>query len=244
MDRVSIVRTDEVRRLTVGRSGIPGPGEDPGSGEFLTGDLNILRAEATVQYRIADPSAFAVRAAEVEPLLQRLAESSLARAMAGQPIDTSLRLGRALVARDAERTLATAVDRQRLGVVILGVSLTDARPPGEVAPDFAAAQAARSDRERRVNEAKSYAAASETRAHAEARARLERARGRAERTITMASGQAARFDSLQAQATKDRALTVRRMFLEALADLLPRVRRKVMLTPDEPLDLSIIDAGR
>src|SRR5262249_57024473 len=48
-DRVGRVRTEEVRRLTVGLAGAPGAGSEPGAGEFLTGDLNLLRSEATVQ---------------------------------------------------------------------------------------------------------------------------------------------------------------------------------------------------
>jgi len=234
-DRLTRLRTDEVRRLTVGRAGTPGPGEDPGSGEFLTGDANFLRAEAT---------AFAVRAEAVEPVLTRLAEASLSRALAGRSIDATLRDGRADAAREAEAALARGAARYGLGVAILGVSLTDARPPGEVAPDFAAAQAARSDRDRRLNEAETYARTSETRARSEARARLERARSRADRAVTMAESRAGRFLSLQAEATDARPLTVQRLFLETLREILPRVGRKVVLTPDEPLDLSILGGNR
>ena len=49
-------------------------------------------------------------------------------------------------------------------MAILGVSLTDARPPAEVAPDFAAAQSARSEHDRRINEARTYAATTVTEA--------------------------------------------------------------------------------
>ena len=58
------------------------------------------------------------------------------------------------------------------------MSLTDARPPAEVAPDFAAAQAAQSERDRRINEARTFAATTRAAAQAEAQARLDRARAR------------------------------------------------------------------
>ena len=185
-DRVIRVRPDEVRRLPIGLAGTPGPHDEPGAGEYLTGDLNLLRAQATVQYRVADPVAFILRAAELEPLLKRLAESSLSRALARQGIDATLREGRAAVAREAEADLDRSVRRYGLGISVLGVSLTDARPPTEVAPDFAAAQSARSEHDRRVNEAKTYAATTVTAADARALARLEQARASADRTVALA----------------------------------------------------------
>ena len=43
LDRLDRVRTDEVRRLSVGTSEEPAAGLDPSAGEFLTGDLNLVR---------------------------------------------------------------------------------------------------------------------------------------------------------------------------------------------------------
>jgi len=242
-DQVTRVRTDEVRRLTVGLAGTPGATDEPDSGEFLTGDLNLLRAQATVQYRVADPVAFALRTGAVEPLLSRLAEASLARALARRGIDTTLRDGRAAAAQDAQAEIDRAARRYGLGVAVLGVSLTDARPPSEVAPDFAAAQSARSEHDRRLNEAKTRAATTVTEARSQARTRLEQARARADRTITLARARAGRFLALLTEAAKARPLTARRLYLETLRDLLPKVRRKIVLTPDDPLDLSVFGAN-
>jgi modulator of FtsH protease HflK len=151
-----------------------------------------------------------------------------------------LRLDRAAIARDVASELSRSVADDRLGIAILGVSLTDTRPPGEVAPDFDAAQAARSGRERRVHEARTFAASALSAARAEAQARLDRARAHAHRRVVVARGRAGRFLALLDEADRSRALTVRRLYLDALRDLWPRVRRKLVLTPDEPIDLSIL----
>jgi modulator of FtsH protease HflK len=243
-DKVTWVRTDEVRRLTIGLAGTAGFGDEPGAGEFLTGDLNLLKAQATVQYSVADPVRFTLHASDVEPLLRKLAEASLSRALSRKGIDTTLRDGRALVAREAGDEIERSANEYGLGVALLGVSLTDARPPAEVAPDFAAAQSARSEHDRRVNEAKTYAATTVTEADSLAKARLEQARGRADRTVTLARSRAGRFLAILAEAEKARGLTVRRLYLDAVRDLLPKVGRKLVLTPDEPLDLSILGVGR
>jgi membrane protease subunit HflK len=241
IDRVTRVRSDEVRRLSVGLGDATAA---PGTGEFLTGDLNLLRAEATVQYRVADPVAFSLRAPEVEPILRRLAEASLCRALARQGVDATLRDGRAVAAREAEAELARGVERYGLGLAILSVSLTDARPPSEVAEAFAQAQSARSDHDRRVNEAKSYAATTGTKANATARARLEGAHAQADRALMLAKSRASRFLALKAEADKSYALTVRRLYYDTVRELLPKVRRKLVLTPDEAIDLSIFGSER
>ncbi len=243
IDRVTRVRTEEVRRLSVGLAGTPGAADDPGAGEFLTGDLNLLRARATVQYRVIDPVAFLLSAESVEPLLIRLAEASLARSLARQGIDAILREGRVEAARTAEAEIRRGVERYRLGVALLGVSLTDARPPSEVAPDFAAAQSALSAHDRRVNEAKTLAATTVTEAKSRASSRHEQARARADRTVALARARSGRFLGLLDAAAPARRLTIRRLYLDALRELLPRIRHKIVLTPDEPLDLSILGAS-
>jgi membrane protease subunit HflK len=242
LERRTRVRTDMVRRLEIGRAGSPTAEEEPGAGEFLTGDLNLLRARGVVQYRVADPAAFVLRTAEVEPLLTRLAGSSLARAFARRGIDAALRLERAAIAGDVEADLVRAAATERLGIAILGVSLTDARPPSEVAADFAAAQAAQSEHDRRVNEANTFAATTRTVTQAEVQARLEQARARADRAVVLARGRAGRFLALLAEANRARPLTVRRLYFDMLKEVLPRPRRKLVLTPDEPIDLSILGA--
>src|SRR3954451_20723009 len=90
-DRTNRVRLDAVRRLPIGQVDVPGPDDDPGAGEYLTGDLNLLRARGIVQYRVADPVAFAPRSPDVEPLLTRLAEAALTRALGRRGIDSALR---------------------------------------------------------------------------------------------------------------------------------------------------------
>jgi membrane protease subunit HflK len=242
LERRTRIRTDEVRRLEAGLARTASPADGSEGVEFLTGDRNLLRARAVVEYRVADPIAFVLRTGEgeLESLLLRLSESSLARALSRRGIDAALRLERSAIARDVESELARSVTAAGLGAEVLGVRLTDARPPAEVAPDFAAAQAAQSERDRRVQEAKTYASTTHTTALAEAQARVDRARARSDRAVVLARSRAARFLTLLAEADRARGLTVRRLYLDALRDLWPRVKRKIVLTPDEPIDLSIL----
>ena len=243
IDRTTRLRLDEVRRLEFGRIEAPGPMDAPGLGEYLTGDLNIVRARGVVQYRVADPVAFLLRSADRDQLLTRATEASLARALASRGIDAPLRGGRSEVAGEVRDALARSAGSLGLGVTILGVNLTDARPPVEVEPAFAEAQAAQSERDRRINEAKTLAGTLRPAALALAEGSTDAASTKAARDIEMARSRADRFLSLLAEADRSRPLTVRRLYRDALRDLLPKVRRKVLMTPEEPVDLGLFGVG-
>ncbi|HZW33111.1 MAG TPA: SPFH domain-containing protein [Isosphaeraceae bacterium] len=240
IDRLDRVRSDAVRHVTIGQAGPPGGDQEPSTGEALTGDLNLVRIQATVQYRVARPVDFVLHAEPAEHLLARSAEASLTRALARRGVDAVLRSDRQLIARDVERDLQADSDRLALGAAILGVSLTDARPPVEVAADFAAAQAAESHRDRRVHEARTHEAVQLTAAKAQAEAAREAARADATRTTLHARAEAQHFLTLMAEARRSPDLTIRRLYIETLQDLLDRVRRKLILPPGDSLDLTVL----
>ena len=103
------------------------------------------------------------------------------------------------------------------------------------------AQSAGSQHDQRIKEATTYALTSHTRTEAEAKARLEKGHTLATRTLLLAKSRNDRFVAIQAEMQKERELTIRRYYLEALHNLLPKVRRKLVFTSDEPVDLSLLD---
>ena len=135
-----------------------------------------MHIQATVQYRVANPVDYLLRIDQVEPMLIRSAEASISRALARRSIDAVLRSERRRVADEAREDIQADADRLPLGVTILGVSLTDARPPVEVAAEFAAAQSAESLRDRRINDTTTDAAVKLTAAAARGQAIQESAR--------------------------------------------------------------------
>ena len=214
----------------------------PSSGEFLTGDLNLLRVEATLQYRVVDPVAHALTGERASDLLCRAAEASLVRALARRGVDAVLRADRGPTARETRDTLQAIADRHRLGVLILGVSLTDARPPAEVAADFVEAQAAESRRDDRIQVARAYESVQAATAASRGEALRESGRADASRTLLEARAEADRFLALLAEVRRSRTLTVQRLYIETIPSLLGRVRRKLILPPGEPLDLTVMDS--
>ena len=240
LDRFDRVRTDEVRQLSLGGGETGEVPDGSGSGEFLTGDLNLVRVQAVVQYRVARPADLVVRSVDAQAQLGRLAEASLSRSLARRGVDPVLRSDRGRIGDEVERELTQAVDRHRLGLQILGVSLTDARPPAEVAADFAAAQSAESSRDRRITDARTEAETRLTAARASAQSRLETARTAAQNKLVASRAEAEQFLALLAEARRARALTCQRVYLDAMTSLLTKVHRKVVLPPGDSVDLTVL----
>src|SRR4051812_5977521 len=70
LDRVDRVKTGQARTLTVGAQDLQAAPlartPNPVADDFLTGDLNLVTAQATLQYRVKDPAPFLFAARSVE----------------------------------------------------------------------------------------------------------------------------------------------------------------------------------
>ena len=240
IDRFDRIRTDEVRRLNVG-VGIDGSAAgNSGADEFLTGDQNLVLVRAVIQYRVASPAERLVHSADADGLLARLAESGLSAALARRGIDPVLRGERQAIAAEVSRGLEQAIGRLHLGLEILGVSLTDTRPPAEVAADFSAAQSAESQRDRRVHEARTQAETTVVAARAAAASRQETARAAAQRKLLGSRAEAQRFVALLGEARRSPELTARRIYLDTMKSLLGQVRRKIIMPAGSDVDLTVL----
>jgi membrane protease subunit HflK len=247
LDRVDRIKPGETKTLTVGardpQSAPLAQAPNPETDDFLTGDLNVVTAQAIVQYRVLDPLAFLFAARSVDATLAAVAESALTRALAGRSIDDVLTTGRAEVADRMLRNVQERADLQGLGVSIRAVRLGRVAPPVPVAPAFADAARARSDRRQAVTRADEYRDRALADARGQAREIADRAAGQFDRLVQRAQGEADRFTKVLVESRKDLAATRRRLYLEALAELLPRFTRKVVVAAGQDLDISLFTEG-
>ncbi|NQT52709.1 HflK protein, partial [bacterium] len=145
-------------------------------------------------------------------------------------------------ARDA---IQATLERVDAGVSIRSVTLPSdgVTPPAEVADAFADVTSALGDRERLKSIAEGYA----NRVTAQARGQKQRilieSEAYADEVVKMAQGDAGRFLAEAEKLGEARDLTLRRLVLETMEEVLPRVR-KIVLDPHarRSLDLGIIEA--
>jgi modulator of FtsH protease HflK len=244
MDRVDRLARDRARTVSVGARGLQSAplsrAPDPDSDDFLTGDLNLVTAQAQVQFRVVSPIDYLFEPPSADAAVSALAESALSRALAARAIDDVLTAGRAEVSEQIRREVQAGADAQELGVSIRAVRLARVAPPTSVAPAFADASRARSDRRQVVTRAEEYRDRALADARGLARETLDRAEGKANVLVQSARGDASRFTKLLAEVRKNPRAARERIYLDTLAELLPKFKRKVVVAPGQDLDLSLI----
>jgi membrane protease subunit HflK len=243
IDRVDRIKVNQTRSLAVGASSATEApllrAPDPNSDDFLTGDLNLVTALALVQYRVRDPAAYLFRTPDLEVSLSAISESVMTRALANRSVDELLTTGRTEVADILTRGIQSLADQAGLGISIAAIRLGRVVPPSAVAPAFADAARARSDRRQAITRAQEYRDRTQSEGRGQAREVADAAAGRFDRLVEPARGEAARFTRVLAEARNGPGPFRQRLFLETLAELLPRFRRTIVVPPGQDLDISL-----
>lgn len=186
---------------------------------MLTEDENIVEVELNVQYRVADPVAFALRVEDPELTLSSASESALRHEVGSTAMDPILTTGRAVLADVVKLRLQDYLDRYRTGISLTNVNIKDARPPQQVKEAFDDVQKAKQDKERFINEAEAYANSVVPEARGRAQRQLEEASAYQQRIVSRAEGEAARFQNLLGEYRKAPAVTRERLYIEAVTSV-------------------------
>lgn len=192
-------------------------------GQWLTGDTNILAVQLAVQYRVVRPVEWVGNGLDTPELVRRAAESVVTGAMGALPVDDALTAGRLTLLEEVRRGTQQLLDEWKSGVGIVSVAIRSVDPPPPVLAAFQDVQNAKSDRERFVNEAESYASDTLPRARGEAGALVSSAASQRQRRVEEAHGDAARFEALRREASLSPGPLRARLYLETLEKVLPRM---------------------
>lgn len=222
----------EVRRVEIGfRTLTPGPPPKyalvPEESLMLTGDENIVSCQFIVQFRISDPYQYLFRIKDPEKAVKNAAEAALREIVGKKAIDEVLTTGRAEIQEETRALLQEILDRYEAGIRVLAVQLQDVQPPQEVIAAFKDVASAREDKVRFVNEAEAYRNQILPQARGEAARIIQEAEAYRETVIRRAEGEVARFLAVLREYEASPEITRRRLRLEALEEILPKVRKFV-----------------
>ncbi|HEX2943605.1 MAG TPA: FtsH protease activity modulator HflK [Rhodopila sp.] len=215
----------------------------PAESLMLTGDENIVDIDFAVFWRISNAPDFLFNTASPEALVRAVAESSMREVIGRTPIQPALTQARAQIESDVLKQTQHILDRYKAGVEITQVQLQKVDPPAAVIESFRDVQRANTDAERMRNEAEAYRNDIVPRARGDAARIVAEAEGAKAAAVAQATGETKRFDSvLKAyQASKD--VTLRRLYLDTMQDVLSHSQSLVVddklkgLVPYLPLNL-------
>lgn len=218
---------------------------EPQQSESLTGDRNLIVAGAIVHYRIADPVEYLLNTTDVNALVRDTAASALASAVSSAGVDNVLTVDRVRIQDEVRRAAQELLDSYHAGVSVTTVSLEGVAPPQEVAEAFRDVAAAKADQQRLVQEAEGYVnrLGPQTRGDAD---RIQReAEAYAEEAVKKAQGDGQRFTEMAAELSSGRTLTFKRLILETMEIVLPRLKKIVLDDRrDQSVDLGLIEESQ
>ena len=195
---------------------------------MLTGDENIVDINLTIVWKIKDAKdyLFSMRSPDVTV---SVAAQSVLREIVGQsemqPIITG---DRGKVEDDTKDELQRVLDEFGAGIQIVRVKLQKADPPREVVDAFNEVQRAKADMERFKNEAEAYRNEVLPKAHGKAAQILQDAEAYKATMINKAQGEADRFASVYAAYKSGKEVTVKKMYLEAMEDVLQKSNKVIV----------------
>ncbi|WP_338661891.1 FtsH protease activity modulator HflK [Pararoseomonas sp. SCSIO 73927] len=255
VESVTTPRVTRINRVDVGfRSAVdtavvaqrPTPSRDVlEESMMLTGDENIIDIDFAVFWRIRNAGEYLFNTRNPEITVKSAAESMMREVIGRTPIQPALTEARAQIEQQVRQGTQAILDQYGAGVEITQVQLQKVDPPQAVIEAFRDVQRAAADRERARNEAEAYRNDIIPRARGEAERMVQEAQGQKDSQIARARGEAQRFISVLSSYQVAQDVTMRRIYLETMEEIL---RKNPKIIVDDRLQglvpLLNLDAGR
>ena len=227
IDRNINVETEQVKKLEFGyrteRAGVQtvfSPQDFPEESIMLTGDLNIVDVEWSIQYRITNPRDYLFNVLDQEKTLRDISQSVINQLVGDRAI---------LDVISSERESIEFIGRQRmnetyasygLGINVTALKLQNIVPPkGAVQNAFEDVNKAIQDRSRFIEEGKEAFNQAIPRARGQALQIIQEAEGYREERINRAHGDTARFRAVHDEYQRNPEVTRSRLYFEMFEDV-------------------------
>ena len=187
---------------------------------MLTQDENIVDIEGTIQYQIADATAYLFNVRTPEISLSQAAESALRESIGTSKMDYVITEGRGQIAFQVGTTLQEILDLYGTGLKIVKVNIQLAKPPEAVKDAFDDVTQAREDEVRLTNEAEAYRNEVVPKARGAAARLREEADAYNKEVIARAEGEAERFTQQLNAYERAPGVTRDRLYLDMMESVL------------------------
>jgi modulator of FtsH protease HflK len=197
--------------------------------EMVTGDLNAALVEWVVQYRISDPVKFLFEVREPSETLRYVSESVMREVVGDRTVDEVITIGRQEIENEALEKMRALSAKYAMGISIDQVQLKNINPPQPVQASFNEVNQAQQEKEKLINEARRDYNKVIPLAEGEKDQRIREADGYRLKRINEAEGDVARFSALLTEYSKAPEVTRRRIYLETLQSVMPKIRSKIIV---------------
>ena len=195
-------------------------GDYPEESVMLTGDLNIVDVEWTIQYLIVDPVAWLFNVENRETTIRDIAQSGMNQLVGDRAILDVIGPERSNIELLAEEAMNMRLAGYDLGINVTTVKLRNIVPPqGEVQDAFEDVNKAIQDMNRLINEGKEQYNREIPLARGQAEQIIQEALGYAAERVNEANGDVARFTAVLTEYAKNPDVTRTRLYIEMIEDV-------------------------
>ena len=177
---------------------------------------------------IKDAKAYLFNIRDQELTVKSAAESAMREIVGETPIAQALAEGRAKVEADTRSLLQTILDSYGAGIAITQLQLQRVDPPAEVIDSFRDVQAALADQARLRNEAEAYRNSIIPAARGDAVQVEQQAEAYRLATVARSQGDAARFLSVYRAFKSSQDVTLQRLYLETIEEVLKNAHKVII----------------
>ncbi|WP_424766502.1 FtsH protease activity modulator HflK [Paenibacillus sp. sgz302251] len=192
---------------------------------MITGDENIVSADAVVQWKISNIRDFLFNIDDPEQFLRNAASSSIRSVIGSEKLDYAITDGKTVIQDKVREKLVQLQAKYNTGIQIIDIKFQDIEPPsGQVAEAFREVTNAREEKNTKINNAAKYENDRIPKARGEAQALIENAEGQKKSRILNAQGDVAQFNAIFAEYKNNPNVTQSRLVLETLEKILPNAQ--------------------
>lgn len=192
---------------------------------MITKDFNFVNVDFYIEYRVSDPIKAVVHQDTYKSLIKMLAQSYIRDTIGVHLVDEVLTTGKAEIQSEIETQLKERVTKEDFGYSIERVLIQDGElPTVEVRQAFKRVEDAKQSMETALNNANKYRSEKIPQMEAEVDNIIKQAEVYKQNRINDANAQVARFDALYKEYEKAPYVTKRRMFYEAMEEVMPDIK--------------------
>ena len=208
---------------------------------MLTGDLNILDVRWIAQFKVKDPVKLMFATRNPVDNIRDISEVVMRRFVGDYSVDEVLTIKREEIAYLVQVEMQKILDAYNTGIQIVTVKLQDVNPAERVKPAFNEVNEAKQEKEKMINQAWEAYNKVIPKARGEAERTIRQAEGYALDKVNRAKGESERFLVTLSEYKKSPRITKKRLYLEALTDVLPKAKDKYIIDPQQSSILPLLD---
>ncbi|MCK5566079.1 MAG: FtsH protease activity modulator HflK [Planctomycetes bacterium] len=210
---------------------------------MLCGDLSVAQVEWIVQYKISEADKFLFNIRNPRKMIRDVSEAVMRNVVGDSSVDEVLTSRRAEINIQVKERMQQILKLYQSGIQITDVILQEVNAPDLVKPAFDDVNAAEQDKDRYINTAREDYNKVIPKARGEAKQVIKQAEAYAIDRTNTALGDANRFLQTWTEYKNSKDVTRRRLYLESMNRILPKLEKKYIIDSDVKGLLPLMNIG-